>query len=67
MSKTREQVQRWMEQNRMVPWEGRVIAALAGGADSMAMVHLLLSLFPRERILCAHVNHGIRGAEADED
>lgn len=28
MSKTREQVQRWMEQNRMVPWEGRVIAAL---------------------------------------
>ena len=67
MSKTREQVQRWMEQNRMVPWEGRVIAALSGGADSMAMVHLLLSLFPRERILCAHVNHGIRGAEADED
>lgn len=67
MSKTREQVQRWVEQNRMVPWEGRVIAALSGGADSMAMVHLLLSLFPRERILCAHVNHGIRGAEADED
>ena len=67
MSKTREQVQRWMEQNRMVPREGRVIAALSGGADSMAMVHLLLSLFPRERILCAHVNHGIRGAEADED
>ena len=47
----------------------RVIAACSGGADSMA---LLLFLLRRRReleieVLATHVNHGIRGAQAQAD
>lgn len=51
--------------------EGGVLAALSGGADSVCLLHLLLSYraesnadFP---IAAAHLNHGLRGAEADRD
>lgn len=46
-----------------------VLCALSGGADSVALVHLMARLggesgFP---VYAAHFNHGIRGAEADRD
>ena len=47
----------------------RVLAALSGGADSTALLHLLASR-REEDALClfaAHFNHRIRGAEADAD
>lgn len=48
---------------------GGVIVALSGGADSVFLLRFLLEYsvsygFP---IACVHVNHGIRGAEADRD
>ncbi len=50
---------------------GGVLAALSGGADSVCLLHLLLSFradsgadFP---VAAAHLNHGLRGAEADRD
>ena len=46
-----------------------VVAAVSGGADSMAMLCFLLDV--RERynlnIFAAHVNHGLRGDEAARD
>ena len=47
-----------------------VLVAFSGGADSMTLLHLLLSL--REElslgpIAAAHVHHGLRGEEADRD
>ena len=40
--------------------------ALSGGADSVALLHILKTYYKGE--LCAmHVHHGIRGAEADRD
>ena len=51
------------------PEGGRVIAALSGGSDSMAMLTALLML--RERysftLEAAHVNHCLRGEQADSD
>jgi len=47
----------------------KVLAAVSGGADSVALLHLLtrtadeLGLY----VYAAHVHHGLRGAEADED
>lgn len=52
---------------RMIPEAGKVIAGVSGGADSMAMLHFLLHFLPKERILVCHVNHGIRGTEAQRD
>jgi len=47
----------------------RVLVALSGGADSVALLHLLLAA--RSRLGCVpaalHVHHHARGAEADRD
>lgn len=47
----------------------RVIAAVSGGADSVALLHLLLELRPELGIVLsvAHVNHKLRGEESDAD
>lgn len=50
-----------------IPETGRVIVALSGGADSMALTHVLMQRFAQERLLCAHVNHMLRGEEAEAD
>ncbi len=46
-----------------------VLAAVSGGADSVALLHALLEL--RERfgisVAAAHLNHRLRGAESDRD
>lgn len=46
-----------------------VLAALSGGADSVALVHLLneLRLQGKIKLTLAHFEHGIRGAESKED
>ena len=48
---------------------GPVTAALSGGADSVAMLHLLLSLQEALGITvtAAHFNHRLRGAASDGD
>lgn len=46
-----------------------IVAAVSGGCDSSALLHLLFSV--REdldiSVVCAHVNHNLRGAEAERD
>ena len=46
-----------------------VLAALSGGADSVCLTLVLQALADDfgYRLVCAHVHHGIRGAEADRD
>jgi tRNA(Ile)-lysidine synthase len=50
---------------------GRVVAALSGGPDSVALVLILLSLREDGRLplhlSLAHLNHALRGAESDRD
>ena len=46
-----------------------LVAGVSGGADSVCLLRLLHE-FGKEsgcRLICVHVNHGIRGAEADRD
>lgn len=46
-----------------------VLLAFSGGADSRALLHLLAELAKKDGfpLYAAHVNHGIRGSEADRD
>jgi tRNA(Ile)-lysidine synthase len=46
-----------------------ILLALSGGADSVAMLHALIELRGAfgYRLAAAHLNHRIRGAEADRD
>ncbi len=58
-----------IEKNSMFIKGDRVIVAVSGGPDSIVLLHLLIKL--RERlgisIMVGHVNHCLRGTEADED
>ena len=47
----------------------RLVAAVSGGADSMALLLLLRQLQPRfgYTLSACHVNHGLRGQSADRD
>lgn len=58
-----------IQQERMLPDGCRVVAAVSGGADSMALVHFLKGYAERHGITltAAHVNHGLRGEESDAD
>lgn len=44
-----------------------VVVGVSGGADSMALLHVLLNLPLGLCVTAAHLNHGIRGGEADRD
>ena len=44
-----------------------VLLAFSGGADSVALLDMLQREYPNAPVLLAHVNHGIRGAEALRD
>ena len=48
---------------------GRMLIGLSGGADSVALLHLVLLLRDRGHAApeAIHVNHGLRGNEADGD
>ena len=66
-----ERVLRAIERDRLIPPGGRVLAALSGGADSVALSALLADAAPAGGFVLAgllHVNHRLRGgtAEADE-
>lgn len=54
----------------MLPLGSRVVAAISGGADSVALLHLLCRL-RQEGVLASlracHLNHGLRGEEALRD
>jgi tRNA(Ile)-lysidine synthase len=46
----------------------RVLVALSGGADSVALLHILRDLDGEVTLAgAAHLHHGLRGADADED
>src|SRR5881296_3217097 len=47
----------------------RVLAAVSGGPDSVALLSVLVALAPSWDLTlqAVHVNHGLRGAESDED
>lgn len=47
----------------------RVVVGVSGGADSTALLHILLELAPKWKLTLAvaHLNHKLRGRDAEED
>ena len=43
------------------------VVAVSGGPDSVALAHALAGQAGLPRVVLAHVNHGLRGAESDAD
>ena len=65
----RDKVLSWMREQRMTKPGDTVVCAVSGGADSVCMLHVLLSLCGALQIHveAAHFNHQLRGEESDRD
>jgi tRNA(Ile)-lysidine synthase len=64
-------VRQFVESNGLIPADSKVLLAVSGGADSLALLYCLgrlkaCSVLPTE-LAVAHINHQLRGVEADED
>ena len=62
-------VKQFIDKDHLLQKGDKVLVALSGGADSVALLHILNSLKEEFNITlyAAHFNHGIRGEEADRD
>ena len=69
MKRMIKRILEYMEQYEMVKPGDRVIAAVSGGADSVCLLSALGQIAPELPVSLSvlHVNHGLRGPEADRD
>ena len=65
----RQKVLAFMRKNHMTDRGDSVLAAVSGGADSVCLLLLLHEMAAELgiKVFAFHMNHGIRGAEADRD
>ncbi|HYC21837.1 MAG TPA: tRNA lysidine(34) synthetase TilS [Candidatus Bathyarchaeia archaeon] len=66
-----KEIERSILDDRLVERGGRVLVAVSGGPDSMALLAVLHALAARDRLdlslAVAHLNHRLRGSESDRD
>lgn len=60
-----ETVRRYIDQNQLLSKEGLVIVGISGGADSVALLHLLVTM--GYSCIAAHCNFKLRDDESDRD
>ncbi len=65
----RQQVQETIRRYQMLQTGQRVLVAVSGGSDSVGLLHLLCSFSDELGIdlAVAHLNHKLRGEQADQD
>ncbi len=59
-----------IRREQMLPPDCAVVAGVSGGADSVALLHLLVTLRSKNRIsavMAVHINHMLRGEESLRD
>jgi tRNA(Ile)-lysidine synthase len=63
--------ERLIEEHELVPPDVALVVGVSGGPDSVALLDFLAGRLERAgapaEIIVGHVNHGLRGAESDED
>ncbi len=68
MQLLRDKILQFIRRRKLFSPGDTVIAAVSGGADSIAMLDILLNLPGfRIKVVVAHLNHMLRGGESDSD
>ncbi len=64
-----EAVKKVVEHHKMLENCAGIVAAVSGGCDSSVLLHVLWKLSTEMgfKIICAHINHNLRGSESDRD
>lgn len=64
-----EKVLEYIRRDGLIAPGERILLAVSGGPDSICLFHLLLRLCPELdcSLGVAHINHGLRGAESDDE
>jgi tRNA(Ile)-lysidine synthase len=61
----RARAEEFIRRHGLIPPSGEITCLVSGGADSTCLWHVLTEL--GYRVSALHVNHGLRGADSDED
>jgi tRNA(Ile)-lysidine synthetase-like protein len=69
MSDLLQTVRNTIDHHGLLPRGGTVVVGVSGGPDSLCLLHVLRALAPEYGVMLhlAHLNHQLRGADADED
>lgn len=69
MKSTERKVEEFIREHGMIGMGDVVIAGVSGGADSVCLLFVLCALKEKMgfQLQACHVNHGLRGADADAD
>ena len=64
-----EKFRNFIKENNLINKSDTIVSAVSGGSDSVFMLEMLLSIKEEYNlhIIVCHVNHGLRGAEAQRD
>lgn len=66
-----ERVAEFIRRHGLFAGAGRVLLAVSGGADSIALLHILVALkaqgWIEADLVCAHINHQLRGPASNAD
>ncbi|MCM1992048.1 tRNA lysidine(34) synthetase TilS [Oceanirhabdus seepicola] len=64
-----KKVENYIKDNNMMDIGDTIIVGVSGGPDSMCLLNILVALKDKYklRIIVSHINHGLRGKEADDD
>ena len=69
MWKTEQKVRKYVEENHLIEPGDSLVVGISGGADSVCLYFILLELqkYLDFQFVAVHVNHNLRGKEADKD
>lgn len=64
-----DKIRKYIADNEIIAYGDSIVTGVSGGADSVCLL-LVLAELRKEfglRLMAVHINHGLRGAEADAD
>lgn len=71
MEPLERKVARFVQDNNLFAGAERILLSVSGGADSIALLHVMHRLTAdgaiEAELLCTHLHHGLRGTAADSD